>query len=65
MLQMADMETSAATEDSIYELVDVNPEPVKSSSKWSPAEVEIKKRKAEIKIRIRVIALIFSLPPLL
>ena len=40
---------AAATEDSIYELVDVNPEPVKSSSKWSPAEVEIKKREAEIK----------------
>ena len=40
---------AAATEDSIYELVDVNPEPVKSSSKWSPAEVEIKKREADIK----------------
>ena len=40
---MADMETIADTEDNIYELVDVIPEPVKSSSKWSPAEVEIKK----------------------
>ena len=57
-MQMADMETNAAydciqknaaTEDSIYELVDVNPEPVKRSSSWSSAEVEIKKREAETK----------------
>ena len=58
-MQMADMETSAAydciqknaaTEDNIYELVDVNPEPVKRSSSWSSAEVEIKKREAETKM---------------
>ena len=55
---MADMETnaaydciqtSAATEDSIYELVDVNSEPFESSSKRSSAEVEIKKRDTETK----------------
>ena len=59
-MQMAGMETNAAydciqrnaaaTEDNIYELDDVNlAETFKSSSTFSPAEVEIKKRDTETK----------------
>ena len=56
---MANMETNAAygciqsnaaaIEDNIYELDDVNPETFKSSSSFSPAEVETKKRDTETK----------------
>ena len=40
---------AAATEDDIYDQVDVNPETIKSSFSCSPAEVEIKKKDTEAK----------------